>query len=150
MSEPYNAGERKSIRNAEKLAKITEQQHREAVIAIMTTRNGRAWIERKLSDAHIFYEEFTGNALREAFQKGQRSFGLSLLADIHRFCPEEYLTMMREKNERDSRDLNDARSNNSAPGSEHSGSPDTNGGVEGRNGDDYDIYTASVGDTQAE
>jgi len=142
MSEPFNAGDRKSIRAAEKIAAVLTANEREAVVAIMSTKAGRAWMERKLSDAHIFHEDFTGNALREAFLKGQRNFGLALLADIHRFCPEAYLTMMRERNERDTRDLNAIAHAIPDADGELPGSPDPDGGDSGRQqpATDYDIY----------
>lgn len=94
----FNASDRKSIRSAEKAAALRTIQDREAVAAIMSTIPGRAWMWRKLSEAGIFKCVFTGDALREAFNSGERNFGLRLLDDIIAHCPDAYLQMIKESN----------------------------------------------------
>jgi hypothetical protein len=55
---------------------------------------------RQLEQCHCFNDPFTGDALREAYQKGERNYGLRLLAQINLYCPDQYIQMAREANER--------------------------------------------------
>jgi hypothetical protein len=103
---PLNASDRKSIRTAEKASNLRAIQDREAIASIMSTIPGRAWMWRQLSAAHIFVNNFTANALQEAFNSGERNFGLRLLADIMLHCPDAYLQMTKEANN-DRHDGND-------------------------------------------
>lgn len=126
-----NAADRKSIRKAEKAARQFEANDREAVVGIMSTLPGRSWMFRRLEACHCFNDAFTGDALREAYQKGERNFGLQLLAQLMKYCPEQYIQMTREANDRyisDEREPN-PDSDSTAP-SEYSGSEDGNGGIE--------------------
>jgi hypothetical protein len=97
---PPNAANRKSIREAEKAAALAKLNDREAVGAIMSTLPGRAWMWRHLSLAHVFHTTFSPDPYASAFAEGQRSMGLALLDDIMAHCPEQYLQMTREANDR--------------------------------------------------
>lgn len=95
-----NAADRKSIRRKEKSSHLADIQRREVITSVMSTSFGRQWIWDQLAEAHIFTTTFNGDALQSAFQEGQRSRGLALLADILLACPDQYITAMRESNER--------------------------------------------------
>ncbi len=95
-----NASDRKSIRAAEKAALLRDVQRREVIGEIMSTTYGRAWLWDTLATCSIFHTTFNGDALASAFQEGRRSVGLALLADILAHCPDQYITAMREHNER--------------------------------------------------
>lgn len=110
----FNAAERKHVRLAEKEAKQTERQRREIVTGIMSLPAGRAWMLERLEQAHIFSSSFNGNALHMAFAEGERNVGLQLLNDIMFACPDYYITMMRERNERDA--IRDTAHRNVKPG----------------------------------
>ena len=112
-----NAANRKDIREAEKAAKLRAQQDAEAVIAIMSTIPGRAWMWRQLGAANIFVSNFTGDPMRDAFASGERNFGLRLLSDIMLHCPEQYLQMTREANDNDRHHNNDRNSDTSSDAS---------------------------------
>lgn len=97
---PFNASSRKDIRAAEKEAKLAETNNREVVTDLMSTTIGRAWVLAKLESCHMFNDPFSGDALLEAYRKGERNVGLVLLADLMLFCPDQYVLMMREANDR--------------------------------------------------
>ena len=128
-----NASERKDIRRAEKLAAEQERKRIEFVVAAMDTAPGRAWFHQLLSNCAIFDGSFTGDALVEAFTKGQRNIGLMIYNDIVSNCPDSFVQMMREANIQEI--LNDRRSADA----QHSGSPDGDGGIEGCKPDDDDF-----------
>jgi hypothetical protein len=131
----YNAANRKDIRQAEKEAKLADQQRREFMSGIMSTMPGRRWLHEKLVDCHIFSTSFNRDQLAMAFAEGQRDIGLKLLNDIMASCPDEYILMMREYNERRS-------------ASERTREQNTNGGNQGSEPDSIDasIYGDAEGD----
>lgn len=96
----YSAAERKDIRRAEKSAKLAEISRKEIVTQIMASSPGRAWVYDFLSLCHVYTTTFTGEALSSAFSAGEQNVGLRLLADIMQACPQYYLEMMREANDR--------------------------------------------------
>jgi hypothetical protein len=103
----YDAGNRRDVRTAQKQAKVVELQRREVVNGIMSVAPGRKWMCELLETCHIFATSFSDVGLRMAFMEGQREVGLRLLADIMGACPDRYIEMMRERNERQS--ASDAR-----------------------------------------
>jgi len=86
----------------EKQAKLEEQQRRECINGIMSVAPGRKWMCDLLEHCHIFATSFSDAAIRMAFMEGQREVGLRLLTDIMASCPDEYITMMGERNARQS------------------------------------------------
>lgn len=97
----YNAGERKDVRRAEKDARLAEKQRHEVITGLMAGMAGRRWMLEKLEECHIFATSFSRDEGTMAFMEGERSIGLKLLNDIMRSCPDHYILMMRERNERD-------------------------------------------------
>ena len=55
-----------------------------------------------LEHCHIFHTSYNDIGLRMSFMEGQREVGIRLLTDIMGACPDQYVQMMRERNERDS------------------------------------------------
>jgi hypothetical protein len=96
----YDAGNKKDVRRLEKQAKLEEQQRREIVAGIMSVAPGRGWMCQLLEHCHIFATSYADSSNRMAFMEGQREVGLNLLGDIMASCPDHYITMMRERNER--------------------------------------------------
>jgi hypothetical protein len=126
-----NAADRKSIRRQEKVARLAERARAEVITSIMSTLHGRAWLWDHLSSAHCFATtHVAGDPLGSAFQEGRRSLGLELLSDIMRACPDQYITAMREANERyNGNDRSPDPSSPSAdPASERRSSPLVDGG----------------------
>ena len=127
----YNAGDRKDIRKAEKEAAKAEALRLAFLRNAMSTLEGRAWFLHLLSTCHLFADPFTGDALIEAYSKGERNIGLQIYADIVRECPNFFILMMQEETERERR-----------ANAEHSRSADSRRDVEGR-----DAFDSSDGDT---
>lgn len=96
----YNAANRAQIRQAEKAAKIAEANRRAVLATITGTTEGRQYLWDSLSEAHIFSNVYDDNPSRMAFLVGERNAGLRLLAELVKYCPEEFIQMMREANER--------------------------------------------------
>jgi len=92
----YDASNRKDIRLAEKRAQLLERERIEFLTVAMRTIQGRRFFYNILEFCHIFNDPFTGNALHEAYAKGERNVGLKLYSDIVNFCPDEFVAMMRE------------------------------------------------------
>ena len=105
---PYDPTNRRDVKTAQKQAKVADQQRREIVNGIMSVCPGRRWICDLLETCHIFATSYSDVGLRMAFLEGQREIGIRLLMDIMASCPDQYVTMMRERNERQS--ANDSRS----------------------------------------
>lgn len=112
---------RASIRAAEKASRLADRQRGDTVRLLMSTSPGRSFVHDKLLSAHVFSTSFSHNALQMAFNEGERNQGLQLLNDVMLFCPEQYILMQREANDRLA----------SASAAERTRSKNANGGVEG-------------------
>ena len=123
---PYDASNRKDVRRLEKVSRLAARDDADCIRKIMSDTFGRAWMWRKLEAARIFDDPFTGDPLVEAYNKGNRNFGMILLADIMLHCPQMYLKMTEEANVR--RINNDNDHNVSA---EYSGGEDSGRNAEG-------------------
>lgn len=129
----YDASNRKDIREAEKRAHLAERSRVEFIQSAMAGAPGRVWFYQLLSACHLFSDPFSGDALREAYTKGERNVGLMIFADILENCPDQYILMMREATEREN-----VRSPRTSGSAEHSGGADAGWNVEGREPDDDD------------
>ncbi len=148
MSDAPNASDRKSIRAQEKAARIRDRERREIITQIMVSRSGRAWLWDRLSETSIFHTTHVpGDALASAFQEGRRSVGLSLLADIMAYCPDQFINAMREHNERDIRPNVDPASADST--AERRSGPLADGGDLGALADQTSDDTGSEADHTA-
>ena len=93
----------KADRDTERrLAKDSEESD---IKWLMGSRRGRRIVWRLLSQSGVFRTSFNTNAMSMAFAEGNRNFGNRLLDLVHRACPESYLKMVSEANER--RNTND-------------------------------------------
>ena len=96
----FNAADRKSIRAAEKAAKLVDDNNRTVITAVMNTAPGRRYLWDKLAAAHVFATTFSTDPVQMAFNEGQRNQGLLLLNDIMEWCPDQFILAMREFNGR--------------------------------------------------
>lgn len=65
---------------------------------LMGIKRGRRIVWRLLSHAGVFRQSFDpSNATVTAFQEGQRSMGLRLLAQLMAHCPTGYAQMVEER-----------------------------------------------------
>ena len=106
---PYDASNRRDIHLAEKESRLAEKDRIQHLQTQMSTTAGRTWFHDLLEFCHLFSDPFTGDALHEAYRKGERNVGLRIFADILAHCPDSYVQMMKEANGR--RILNDTRRN---------------------------------------
>lgn len=121
----YDASNRRDVKALERQAKLADQQRKEIMNGLMSVEAGRRWMCDLLETCHVFATSFSDVGLRMAFMEGQREVGIRLLTDIMGACPDQYVTMMRERNGRQS--ANDARGSRK----------DTNGGDSESAADDY-------------
>ena len=103
----YDASDRKHVRRAEKQSKVVEAQRHATLQTLMSTIEGRAWMHDLLFGCGVFSTPFTGDDPRTNFNCGVQSVGLRHFGEVVAVCPDYYLLMMREANERTSSD--DAR-----------------------------------------
>ena len=118
----YDASDRKHVRRAEKQSKVVEAQRHATLQTLMSTIEGRAWMHDLLFGCGVFSTPFTGDDPRTNFNCGVQSVGLRHFGEVVAVCPDYYLLMMREANERDA-------------ATERRSSQDPRGDVEGREGD---------------
>lgn len=104
MTEQTNASRVKDVRKAEKRAKLIEDERVEGLRHLVTSYGGRLWLWRQMEAANVFSQTFTGEALVTSFNEGRRALGLGLLADLMLHCPDTFLQMMKENNERNRTD----------------------------------------------
>lgn len=96
----YNANDRKQIREAKRTARQDDRARQATIASIMSTNLGRQYVYNLLSRCHMFGTSFSTNALSMAFAEGERNIGLALVADIMPICSDQYITMIREANDR--------------------------------------------------
>ena len=72
----------------------------------MSTKQGRRFIYRQLSEAGIWLSSFDADTAVMAFREGRRNGGLQLLSEIMEACPERYTDMLTEQQEAKERNDN--------------------------------------------
>jgi len=118
----YNATSRKEIRRAEKVFEQEEKKRVNFVVAAMSTSEGRLWFHDLLSNCRVFADRFSGDALHEAYSKGERNIGLRIYGDIVSNCPDYFVTMMKEATLREQ--INAQRSSHDTPDDAGEPAPD--------------------------
>ena len=142
-----NTADRKSVRAAEKSAKLADRQRGEVLTTIVETTAGRQYLWDRLEAAHIFRSSFSTDAVQMAFYEGERNQGLLLLGDIMQWCPDQFIQMMREHNERrstSSRSPTGERAEREDSGRDDSGSGDGEAGGVDPIDDIIDRYQDSI------
>lgn len=91
-------GQEASKVEADARIKLALQTESDDVKWLMNSKRGRRMVLRQLERAGVFLLSFSTVAMTMAFNEGRRSEGLRLLAQIHDYCPEQYTTMMQERN----------------------------------------------------
>lgn len=93
---PYeDTGDRLSVKDKEKRAKVREERRLNGLRQIMSTPEGRLWMWDFLSACGLFAVVFNGNS-KDYFNLGQRNAAMPIFADIQRLCMEQYLLMVKE------------------------------------------------------
>lgn len=98
---PYDSSDPAQVNKARKEAARRLRSHLEVVRTIMSTKQGRAWMYDKLSEAHIWTPSFApGDQFVTAYKEGERNAGLKLLGDIQAAAPDQYIAMVNESSEK--------------------------------------------------
>src|SRR5882762_7038166 len=97
----FDASSRRAIRERQKKAKELERANEHIFEALMAEYNGREWMHNRFLRNHIFSTPFTPDPIQTAFNCGIQNDALQEFLLVVRLCPDEYLQMMREANERD-------------------------------------------------
>lgn len=93
----FDNANRKSIREAEKSARLAEANRIAYTRTIMSTAFGRAWLHDLLLRCNVFHTPFVANSPDiTAFNCGGQNIGLRLFGDVAANCPHEYSLMMTE------------------------------------------------------
>jgi hypothetical protein len=100
----YDSSNPKHIKIAQQSAKAADEARRGFVAHIMERVDGRAYLYDLLVTCHVFAQPFSPDAHVTAFGCGELNVGQRLLADIMAYCPDHYVTMMREANARSTTD----------------------------------------------
>jgi hypothetical protein len=66
---------------------------------LMGSKRGRRIVWRLLEQARVFALSFDTNAMRMAFNEGNRNYGNRTLDLIHTTCPELFSVMLKESND---------------------------------------------------
>jgi hypothetical protein len=78
---------------------------------LMGSKRGRRILWRLLEQAGVFRLSFDTNAMRMAFNEGNRNYGLRTLELMVKACPELYAVMLKESNDGSRSDGNGTNSN---------------------------------------
>lgn len=85
-------------------ARLTRETEESDLKWLMGNKRGRRIVWRLLERAGVFRLSFNANSMTMAFNEGARNEGLRTLSLIHTLCPDQYLNMVRESNERNADD----------------------------------------------
>lgn len=66
---------------------------------LMAHKAGRRFMWRVLEKAGVYRSSFNNSGSITAFNEGQRNIGLMLVAEIQDVTPDQYLAMIKERNE---------------------------------------------------
>lgn len=130
MTDAYNAADLRKIRAAEKAARLALAERKIVLSGLMSSPPGRAYVLDTLTRGHIFAPSFNPDPYVTAFNEGERNICLQLLNDIMRFCPDQYIQMMREQSDKEI--VNDQRNDDGRIGDQSdSGRTDNDGPGDG-------------------
>ena len=96
----FDATNRRAIREREKKAKQLERSNEHIFEALMGEYSGREWMHNRFQRCHIFSTPFANDPIQMAFNCGIQNDALQEFLLVVQLCPDEYLQMMREANER--------------------------------------------------
>ena len=102
-------GQQAQERDEAALARVKRAREIEDIKWLMSSRQGRRVMWRLLEMSGPTRSSFDANALRMAFNEGNRNLGVQWLEEVLRNCPETYRVMVKEYND-DNRDGSGAKS----------------------------------------
>ncbi len=117
----YDASSPKHIKKALKALKAQEAQDAGVIQNIMSSPAGRTWMHNLLAECHVFGSSFNLHAGQMSFNEGERNVGLKLFLAVVKHCPDPYIQMMREANDRSSSNDEQPRGPSEGNGRDSSG-----------------------------
>lgn len=100
MAERRNAADPEKVAKHNREAEDAKDEQLQDMALVLSTRPGRRLIWRYLSETGIFTTSFNNSGSITAFNEGQRSVGLRLLAEVNEAAPEQYMVMLKESKEK--------------------------------------------------
>ena len=85
---------------------------------ILSTPEGRRAVWNLLSEAKVFAPSFSLNSVQTAYNEGQRSSGIALLANVMEARPESFYQMFTEANSKDKAAKNQEEKQNDSTSSD--------------------------------
>lgn len=116
----YDASNRKDVRKAEKAMKAISASRQEVLRSLMSTKPGRDYVASQLAQSNTFHTPFNADPIVMAFQCGEQNSGFRLMAEVLEVCPEYFIQMMRETNERSNTSGSDGNSGSGNSGDDAS------------------------------
>lgn len=96
----YDAGDPEAVAEKKASAKASAGARTDGLRQIMNSPNGRAWMWHLLEICHPFTTSCLAFSAQVYFLEGERNVGLQVLADIQKKFPDQYLTMIKENQEK--------------------------------------------------
>lgn len=90
-----NAADERQVRKAAQRESRERQQEIADLVDLMNTAYGRRIVWRLFAMCGLYKSSFTGNS-NTFMLEGRRSVALDLLADIDKYCPDQFILAMRE------------------------------------------------------
>lgn len=90
-----DTGDRLSVKDKEKRAKIREERRVGALKAFMKTADGRLWMWELFSLTGLFRTDFNGNS-RDYFNLGMRNTAMPVFNDVLNHCTDDFMLMIQE------------------------------------------------------
>jgi hypothetical protein len=88
---------KRDAKKARRAARFERTQRESAIKALMASTDGRTFLYWLLAECHVGHSPFATNALVMSFSCGEQNVGLKLQGLIIELCPENYLVMLKEK-----------------------------------------------------
>lgn len=96
-AKPFDASNPEQVRDRELENIRREKASREALISVLSTPGGRNWMWQLLERCNVFAQSFVpGDQHGTAFNEGQRSIGLEMMAQITRASPDLLVQLLKE------------------------------------------------------
>lgn len=104
LTETFDAADPAAIDNAKREEKRREREDADVLRIIMHTKQGRAWLYRRLESCHIYTSTFQpGQPDVTAFALGEENVGKKLMVDAIAASPDLYMTMIKEQRDEEKR-----------------------------------------------
>jgi hypothetical protein len=92
-------GQEAEKRQADARRRVVRENEVADIKWVMSSKKGRRLMWRWLGISGVFRLSFDQNAMRMAFNEGNRNLGLQLLTEVMDLCPEMFPVMEKEQRE---------------------------------------------------